>query len=558
MGFVIEFKKLLKEGTRVKVNIINIRVKTIITNENIILVGFLSIRDRKENIDRDKLKLLINEEEFDIKFPFKRIKVIRGLAILSNFYIIKIPIEKLLTGNIHNKPFFIYKKDGEIVLKRSLRYNLFSNVNNYYTSRAKILKDKNTSVYVRQSAKNRVMITVRNINKTDYPKEQIKINLAFLFSKIIPKNKIIMYEKNSSRYEESASVLYEKLIDLGYKNIYYIINKDNEKIKNINDKYKKHLVYKYSFRHYLYFFIAKTLIGTESPGHAIELRTANRHSTKRIYSNKFNDIVYISARDALDGLVNKDNDLIDKSNINKLYKSIERNFKIVCEKSQINSKYKNLSIMKNKVLDKIYSYKRNLYKDISLYNEIGFELYKTCDEIYLYTLNYINEFKKKKIYTKDDLYSLKKLIENLEIQCSKEIEKKYNILIKKADFINSTKNNINTKVYFSKSKYLIINYNNFTKVKRNNQLSNLINQFTKTKSEKVLNDEIALSNHIYKNITYLEDEIITTLKDKLDYIKDNVNEVKQITFKNKYLDYNLIKEHISYLNNIENILINLR
>ena len=283
-----------------------------------------------------------------------------------------------------------------------------------------------------------------------------------------------------------------------------------------------------------------------------------KEKVNEIYSNKCNDIVYISARDALDGLVNKDNDLIDKSNINKLYKSIERNFKIVCEKSQINSKYKNLSIMKNKVLDKIYSYKRNLYKDISLYNEIGFELYKTCDEIYLYTLNYINEFKKKKIYTKDDLYSLKKLIENLEIQCSKEIEKKYNILIKKADFINSTKNNINTKVYFSKSKYLIINYNNFTKVKRNNQLSNLINQFTKTKSEKVLNDEIALSNHIYKNITYLEDEIITTLKDKLDYIKDNVNEVKQITFKNKYLDYNLIKEHISYLNNIENILINLR
>ena len=42
------------------------------------------------------------------------------------------------------------------------------------------------------------------------------------------------------------------------------------------------------------------------------------------------------------------------------------------------------------------------------------------------------------------------------------------------------------------------------------------------------------------------------------YIKDNVNEVKYNTFKNKYLDYNLIKEHISYLDNIENILINLR
>ena len=65
-----------------------------------------------------------------------------------------------------------------------------------------------------------------------------------------------------------------------------------------------------------------------------------KEKVNKIYSNKFNDIVYISARDALDGLVNKDNDLIDKSNINKLYKSIERNFKIVCEKSQINSKYK--------------------------------------------------------------------------------------------------------------------------------------------------------------------------------------------------------------------------
>ena len=168
------------------------------------------------------------------------------------------------------------------------------------------------------------------------------------------------------------------------------------------------------------------------------------------------------------------------------------------------------------------------------------------------------KFKKKKIYTKEDLYSLKKAIENLEVQCSKEIEKNYNTLIKKADFSNITKNTINTKVYFSKSKYLIINYNNFKTVKRNNKLSSFINQLTKANSEKVVNDEVALSNHIQKNITYLEDEIITTLKDKLDEIKDNVNEVKYNTFKNKYLDYNLIKEHISYLDNIENILINLR
>ena len=64
-----------------------------------------------------------------------------------------------------------------------------------------------------------------------------------------------------------------------------------------------------------------------------------------------------------------------------------------------------------------------MYKDISDYNEIEFELNKCCNEIYLYTLNHINIFKKKKIYTKEDLYSLKKAIENLEVQCSKDIEK---------------------------------------------------------------------------------------------------------------------------------------
>lgn len=283
-----------------------------------------------------------------------------------------------------------------------------------------------------------------------------------------------------------------------------------------------------------------------------------KEKVNEIYNNKFNDIVYISARDALDGIINKDKYLINKSNINSLYKSIDKNFKQICEKKQIDSKYKNLSIMKENLLYKIYSYKRDLYKDISDYNEIEIELNKSCDDIYLYALNHMNKFKRKKVYNKNDFQLLRKSIEDLEQQCNKSIEKNYNILIKKAYSSNIIKNTINTKVYFSKSKYLIINYNNFTNIKRNNKLSHLIDQFTKENSTKVENNEVALSNYIHKNITYLEDEVITTLKDKLDCIKDNVNEVKYDTFKNKYLDYFLIKDHIKYLDNIENILINLR
>jgi len=134
-----------------------------------------------------------------------------------------------------------------------------------------------------------------------------------------------------------------------------------------------------------------------------------KEKVNEIYKNKFNDIVYISAYEALQGIINKDKCLIDKSNINRLYKSIYINFKQVCEKKQIDSKYKNLSITKDKILDAIYSYKRSLYKDMSLYNEISFELDNISEEIYLYILNYISKLKKKKLYNQNDLYYCKKV-----------------------------------------------------------------------------------------------------------------------------------------------------
>ena len=384
--------------------------------------------------------------------------------------------------------------------------------------------------------------------KSDNEKIKITYNDEREIIKSLSNGKKILKEEEH-KFKISKKEI-SKII-LNYKN-----KLSKEKLKELKIEQEKLHLYKSDIEQIKYYLKNKkilndfTIVDTPGLNQTLLKNTLNR---MKKYYQKSDGVIWLI--DAQNIVSKKTNKLIEE--INEIDNLHEKKIIGVVNKIDIIKNEKDLERLKEKV-NKIYSYKRNLYKDISLYNEIGFELYKTCDEIYLYTLNYINEFKKKKIYTKDDLYSLKKLIENLEIQCSKEIEKKYNILIKKADFINSTKNNINTKVYFSKSKYLIINYNNFTKVKRNNQLSNLINQFTKTKSEKVLNDEIALSNHIYKNITYLEDEIITTLKDKLDYIKDNVNEVKQITFKNKYLDYNLIKEHISYLNNIENILINLR
>ncbi len=266
-------------------NIANIKLKTIFTKKNLILTGFLYIKDKNGNIERNNLKLELNEKDYKIKFLFKRIKKLLITGIISNFYIVKIPLEDLLTQNIHNKPFFIYKKD-EIEYKYSLRYSILGG-KKYLNSRVKILKDINTSIYVRQSAKNRLIITVREINKTDYLSEKIKINLAYVTAKFLPKTKIMMYEKHSEKYEESASIVYEKLIDEGYKNIRYILNKENKILKDLQEKYRSNIIYKYSFKHYLLFFSAKALIGSESPGHAIELRVANKHAAQRIYNGKY-------------------------------------------------------------------------------------------------------------------------------------------------------------------------------------------------------------------------------------------------------------------------------
>ena len=110
--------------------------------------------------------------------------------------------------------------------------------------------------------------------------------------------------------------------------------------------------------------------------------------------------------------------------------------------------------MKHNILETIYSYKRSLYKDISNYNEVNFELNKKCDEIYLYVLNYIDKFNKKKLYNKEDFNNLIKAIENLEKQCSLDLEKMYNILTKSQ--LTLTLKLQNTKFYLQSKKHKLI------------------------------------------------------------------------------------------------------
>ena len=101
-----------------------------------------------------------------------------------------------------------------------------------------------------------------------------------------------MYEKNCSRYEESASVLYEELIDQNYKNVFFVL--DEEYLKKhgseIKQKYKNNLISKFSLKHYFMFFACKTFMSSESIGHALETRCSSKAVRKRIVNKRFNYI----------------------------------------------------------------------------------------------------------------------------------------------------------------------------------------------------------------------------------------------------------------------------
>lgn len=232
-----------------------------------------------ERLDTNKIELetISGKNIRTIKFIFKYgIPMVKGWDL--NFYSICFDINDVLKYDIQNKLVPIYRK----IYRGRIIYNIFDKKRGRNRN-SKVIKISNTSIYLRQSLKNTMYLTVRETNKYDFYQNNLKIIIGFILSRILVKeNIILMYEKESSRYEESASVLYEKLIEEGYSNVYFLINQGNPKIKEIDGRYKKNLIYKDSFKHILYFFKAKKFIGTETMGHAMQLRAANKLIVNKI------------------------------------------------------------------------------------------------------------------------------------------------------------------------------------------------------------------------------------------------------------------------------------
>lgn len=189
-----------------------------------------------------------------------------------------------------------------------------------------VCKSENSVAIFRQSLENELMVYVRSVNVTDGFRERFKQLLAFVFSYLWRSEKarklVILYEKNASKYEESASVLYEKLIDSGYKNAYFIVDKNYEFIDRIPEKYRKNIIYKYSFKHYLYFFKTKTFIGTEAIAHAIDLKTFNFFALFKVASKNINYVFLQHGVMYMVSLDSESRDVFKRKQLNGKYRVV--------------------------------------------------------------------------------------------------------------------------------------------------------------------------------------------------------------------------------------------
>lgn len=288
-----------------------------------------------------------------------------------------------------------------------------------------------------------------------------------------------------------------------------------------------------------------------------------RRRIGEIYESEFEDIVYVSAKEALYGFLNNDYELVKKSNIEGLYNSINENFTKLCEHNQIASKYRNLDIMKTNVMNLIYDYKRELYNDMSIYNQIDFDINKKSKKLYIFTNDYIDSIKNKNICIDKFNCVLRDNVENLQNQCNIELKMLYDEIHKKANLSKINKRNeLDTKIYFTKSKNLVINYhisNSIDRYNKNRYLSkNILDKFITKKNCEIQTNDIIFKEQIYKKINNLKYEINQALSDKIESIKIDINQTKNNEFEKKYIRYSNIKNHIQYLNDIEKILNDLR
>lgn len=226
----------------------------------------------KELVDTDRIHIDVPVKQDAVKITFGSRYGIPAVKGRLNTYRMEIDIEAARELDIQNKLLVRYRdcEEGWVV------YDYFDRRRGR-NKNSKLFIHDGVTMYFRQNIHNRVFLTVRDTNRYDSPEEQKRLTRAKKNAKKLKdKDIVLLYEKMCRKYEESASVLYEKLIDAGYDNVYFIVDKSIPSVQDLPEKYRKNLIDKDSDKHLEYFFASDKFISTETIDHALQLRIANK------------------------------------------------------------------------------------------------------------------------------------------------------------------------------------------------------------------------------------------------------------------------------------------
>lgn len=294
--------------------------------------------------------------------------------------------------------------------------------------------------------------------------------------------------------------------------------------------------------------------------------TKVKEKVNEIYRDMFDDIVFISAKEAVKGRNIKNENLINKSKINNLINSINKNFKKNSEINQVESKKKNLSLMSDQIIKTIDIYKRELYKDISKYNKSKFELNEKVNHSKEYVQNLLLGMKNTSYYKEININYLDKRLKEIEAICNNELSKLYKNFYNISNFTNQLENDyLSINVHLTKNKNLIVDYSLIKSLKNlykgeppRERLLKSMNTRRSNNSNVLYDNELAIKNKIQTKLNTLIKESINEVNEKFSQVETMIEDTRESSFKKKYMDYRNIKEHIKNLDMIYNILESLR
>lgn len=211
-------------------------------------------------------------------------------SYIFGFYKIEIDTAMLSNAEIHNPLKQVLDVSNNLYYSGVRNNPLFQIVMSLMMWRYIVLQDSK-SIFFRLSPNFKSIITVRNTVISDRRKNQLMLNLVGFLSVLLfwlPKKwrPVLMYEKEGEKFEESASILFRYIKERGHSRVFFVISKEGLERYDVPKSLESYLLIKGTFKHYLYFFVCKVFIGTETPAHAIDLRIVNPFAVFKLWLNK--------------------------------------------------------------------------------------------------------------------------------------------------------------------------------------------------------------------------------------------------------------------------------